>query len=163
LYEISLSREGETCFTAFCQAIEPRLRGDLLEICDWAGKLPGAVARIAAILHIASGAGGGISVNTVECAIKIGEYLLAHARAALGGVEANEDVQHAELVLNWLKSHGGRAKKRDLYRGLAGKFTRAKDLEAPLALLQERALSSSLKRRAPVVARQHTSARQCQA
>jgi replicative DNA helicase len=51
-------------------------------ITEWASKYPGAVARIAAILHVASGDAQVISREVAENAVKVGEFFAGHAMAA---------------------------------------------------------------------------------
>src|SRR5579884_2809324 len=52
---LELSYAAAARFVAFEEALEPRLgeNGDLAAIADWAAKLPGAVARLAGLLHVA--------------------------------------------------------------------------------------------------------------
>ncbi|MGI8477228.1 MAG: DUF3987 domain-containing protein, partial [Thermomicrobiales bacterium] len=57
---MSLSAEAEARFRAFETRLEPRLaeHGDLGYGADWVGKLAGASARIAGLLHAAEHAAG---------------------------------------------------------------------------------------------------------
>jgi len=52
-----LSDEAEALSEQFYNALEPRLGkdGDLEHMADWAGKLHGAVLRIAGLLHAVEG------------------------------------------------------------------------------------------------------------
>ncbi|MEU6217228.1 DUF3987 domain-containing protein [Streptomyces sp. NPDC047022] len=91
------------------QDVEPKLRpeGTLGHIDDWAGKYVGAVTRIAALLHLADRVTGHwgepIEASTIERAISIGEYYTAHALAAFDRMEADENTEKAELVLDWIR------------------------------------------------------------
>jgi replicative DNA helicase len=67
--------------------VEPQLApyGELSHVSDWGGKLVGAVARIAGLLHMALHYNAEpwesvIALETVEHAIQIGYYLIPHAR-----------------------------------------------------------------------------------
>jgi hypothetical protein len=91
--------------------IEPLLApgGELFSLAGWANKLAGAVARIAAILHVARAIGEGqrwnipVSRETVLAAIRLGrDYLLPHAKIAFGLMGADPRVSDAEKVLDWL-------------------------------------------------------------
>ena len=73
---------------------------------DWADKLPGNVARIAGLLHLAehgwAGAPRAVSASTMEVAVEIGDYLISHAQAALS--EAAGNPSRAAGVLRWLRA-----------------------------------------------------------
>jgi hypothetical protein len=108
---LRLSPEAAACFEQFERDLEPRLArwGDLAGIQDWAGKLAGAVIRLAGILHLAGQADERlhepaaqreehirrrerippfapwdtpISDATLTAAVAIAEYLVPHAQAA---------------------------------------------------------------------------------
>ncbi len=123
-------------------AIEPRLRpgSDLHHIADWANKLVGATIRIAALLHVAEHKAWGnlISVQTIESAIRIADYLVAHAKAAFDLMGSDPELDGARRVLDWLQ-HSPRPEftKRDAHTLLRGSFPKAVDLDSPLAVLQE--------------------------
>ena len=93
-------------FTEFRQRIESPLGefGELGGISDWAGKLPGAVARIAGLLHVAEyGLSGAIpdsiSMSTMRSAIQIGEYFIGHATIAFAIMGRDESTAMAEHIL----------------------------------------------------------------
>jgi replicative DNA helicase len=141
---LRLSPKAQARLIAFETALEPRLGefGDLGPISDWAGKLTGATARIAALLHLAEhgdeAAPWAIAVEeaTMIGAIAVAEYLLAHAQAAFGLMGADPTVEAARHVARWLIRVGvERISKRDLFQGVKGRFKRMDALEAPLALL----------------------------
>ena len=74
---------------AFERWLEPRIgsAGDLRSIKPWASKLAGAVARIAAVCHVAERAGPPltdweITANQMQRAIDTGHLLIPHALAA---------------------------------------------------------------------------------
>ncbi|MEI8375379.1 MAG: YfjI family protein [Planctomycetota bacterium] len=107
---LRLSDEAATCFQQFERDVEPRLGrlGDLADIQDWAGKLAGAVIRLAGILHLVEQAERRlhepaeqqeriahrermppftpwetpISGTTLAAAVTIAQYLIPHAQAA---------------------------------------------------------------------------------
>lgn len=146
-HELQLSVPARDRWYDFCRELEPRLaeNADLGPIADWAAKLAGAVARIAALLHIAEQAETRapwekpISRSTMEAAISIALYLAPHAKAAFSEMGADPAVADAKRILKWIES---RAKTsfsvRELFQALKGKFRRVAELEAPLTLLEER-------------------------
>ncbi|MFF3247378.1 DUF3987 domain-containing protein [Streptomyces sp. NPDC002870] len=106
---IKCSSPADQAIIKLQQDIEPKLRPDgaLGHIDDWAGKYVGAVARIAGLLHLgdraACGWGEAIEASTIERATVIGEYYTAHALAAFDRMEADENTEKAELVLDWIR------------------------------------------------------------
>lgn len=101
---------------------EPRLDpagGDLASVATWANRHPGRIARIAGLLHLATHSPAeAISVETFSAAARIGEYLAAHAVAALAHDPAAAMVDRTE---SWLAERVGEVVSvRDLHRGPAG-------------------------------------------
>jgi replicative DNA helicase len=130
---------------ALTEWIEARLGagGDLEHVADWAGKLAGACARIAGALHAAEHPrapwDAEVSADTMRRAIAIGEYLLAHARAALSSMGADPTLADAEHVLEWLRAREVRqVTRRDLWHAHRGTFQRSEMIEPALAVLAER-------------------------
>jgi hypothetical protein len=141
---LTLTPEARDSLQAFESWIEPQLAefGDLGGIADWAGKLMGAVGRIAANLHMASFAGTAtpwdmsISLGTVERAILIGKYLIPHAKAAFAEMGVDPVVQYAKVILRWLEhTKSDCFTKRDLHQAMKGTFKRVADLDQPLTVL----------------------------
>lgn len=73
---------------------------------DWTGKLPGQVARIAALIELADGGRveDGVSLQSVERAIEIGRRLIEHAMSMFGMIGANERDADALAVLRWIRA-----------------------------------------------------------
>ena len=142
-YELTLEANARGRLQEFEAWVEPQLSefGELGGITDWAGKIVGAVGRIAGILHMASLAGSRgwdyqISQEIVENAIQIGRYLIPHAKAAFAEMGADEFVGQARIILRWIEQNVPESfSKRDLHQALRGTFKRAEELERPLALL----------------------------
>jgi hypothetical protein len=109
---LPFSAEADQALAAFEEWLEPRLAPDeeLSSLAGWTNKLAGAIARLAGILHTAGGWTGEIlqfsrtiDKPTVEAAIRIGrDYLLPHAKAAFGLMDADERVADARRVLRWI-------------------------------------------------------------
>lgn len=110
-HELVLSDEAVAVQEVFNGLIEPRLdeMGDLAHMADWAGKLEGAVARIAGLLHVAEfGVRGSrrISGETYEAAMQIGCYLLDHAQMAFRVMTGQINAKDARAILAWATRHG---------------------------------------------------------
>jgi hypothetical protein len=117
---------------------------ELSFIPDWGGKLPGAVARVAALLHMFIHVDNAapweipISTDTVKRAIQIGQYLIDHARVAYASIGADPAVADAEYVLAWVKGTGNTSfSRRDAHQELRGRFKRVADIKPALTLLCE--------------------------
>jgi len=141
---LRLSSEAQGSVRHFEVWLEPQLSefGELGGMTDWAGKLAGAVGRIAGILHMALMANTPspwetpISPETVERAIRIGRYLILHAQAAFAEMGADAVVEQAKTILRWIEHQNARHfTKRDVHQALRGRFKRVEELDAPLALL----------------------------
>lgn len=139
------------------ETLEPQLapHGELGTISDWAGKLCGAVARIAGLLHVAEQGRSTaaweapIAASTMDNALRIGDYLTAHARAAFGIMSEDPQVDTARFILGWLRRKQLTSfRERDLHRNLMGnaRFKRVGSLRPALDLLEEQGL---LRRRPP--------------
>jgi hypothetical protein len=142
---VSFSSDSDNLMVEFQRRLEPRLGpdGDLFFIKDWAGKLAGAAARIAGILHVTFALEEGIpwqcpiEAKTVEAAICIAEdYLLPHAVAAFGLMGADRNLENAKRLLKWLKEEKRQTfSRRDAHRAIQSWIEKADDLEPVLKLL----------------------------
>jgi hypothetical protein len=118
IFKLPLSPKASELLHELRAEQEPRLApsGDLRPIADWAARHAGRVARIAGLLHLAQvpAPGNEISVGTMLRALAIGDYLLAHGKAALTGPDTL-----TQKALQWLtgRSH---VTVRDLHRGPMG-------------------------------------------
>jgi hypothetical protein len=138
------AQEGFQCFEAW---VEPRLAefGELGRMTDWGGKVAGAVARIAGLLHMADHVGTDapwdlpIPAATVDRAIRIARYLIPHAIAAFAEMGADEIVERAKAISRWIAHERLESfTKRDAHQSARSTFKRAADVDAPLAVLVER-------------------------
>ena len=141
-----MSPEAVERMLAFEAWVEPQLSefGALGSLTDFGGKLVGGVARIAGLLHMGEHAGREapwdslISLGTVERAIRIGEYLIPHARAAYATMGADAAIEDAKRVLAWVHRQGlSNFSKRQLFQDMKGYFKRVSQLEPALAVLEE--------------------------
>lgn len=108
---LALSTEARALWESFSEAIEPRMGadGNLGAIAEWASKLAGAVARIAALLHAASCAEAGrpvdgpVGAEAMASAVAIGEYLIPHALAVHDQMGADPVMEDARRLVAWLR------------------------------------------------------------
>lgn len=143
-----MNRDARRKMGEFVAWIEPQLAeatGQFGDMTDWAGKLAGAVARIAGVLHcMESSTRDGdagpwdeeIDGGTLDRACEIGRYLMPHARAADAEMGADPTVEEAKHVLRWIERKGIEAfTKREAFEGTKGRFGRVTALEPALNLL----------------------------
>lgn len=144
-YILSFSPAAYQRWVQFSEWLEPSL-GEYASygsMSDWAGKLSGAIVRIAGLLHMAEQFmtyKEPISVETLERAIAIGEYLLVHAKAAYIEMAADPRIADARYIWGWIEKYISEptVTKRDIYQGVKGRFKTVDLLNDPLALLAER-------------------------
>jgi hypothetical protein len=144
---LRLSNEAHNLLIQFMKELEPELGpgGTLDHISDWAGKLAGGIVRIAGLLHVSEHVTASnpwdlpISVDTLQRAIKIGQYFTPHAQAAFEEMAADPIIDSAKHILAWITAQRPMSfSKRDAYQALKGRFKRAEDLDAPFETLRER-------------------------
>ncbi|MFF1376765.1 YfjI family protein [Streptomyces sp. NPDC058308] len=143
---IQLSPEADQALIGYQKRVEPQLKargGALGHISNWAGKLAGAVARMAALLHLAEHLDRGhttpVTETTMRNAITLGEYFAAHALAVFDVMGADPTVARARAVLEALRAGGWEdVSRRDLFTKLSrSEFPNVADLEPATALLEE--------------------------
>ena len=104
---IHLSEEATAVLKKLYLDNERRFCTDLAEIADWAGKYVGAVLRIAGLLHTAEHHNfldfTEVSKQTMENAVRIGEYFLEHAKAAYSLMGADPVNKQSEYLLDAIK------------------------------------------------------------
>jgi replicative DNA helicase len=145
---LRMNPDAQRKMREFAAWIEPQLAeyGELGGMADWAGKLAGAVARIAGVLHciehVSKEAGEkdpwdeDINYQTVDRAVEIGGYLIFHARAAYAEMGTDPKVEEAKYVLRWIERKGvDTFTQREAFEGTKGRFRRVTALEPALDLL----------------------------
>ncbi|MDL2318487.1 DUF3987 domain-containing protein [Eubacteriales bacterium OttesenSCG-928-A19] len=138
---IRLSSEAYALSAGFADVLEPRLIDDLEAISDWAGKLHGAVLRVAGILHTMEhgrdAAAHEVSGRVMQNAILIGGYFLEHAKAAYSLMGADARVQDAKYILRQIsKNQQNTIARRTLLR-LCRRFKTVEAMDGGLSLLVE--------------------------
>jgi len=142
---ISLTYAAYEEWLEFSRVVERDLRegGRFENITDWAGKLPGAAARIAGLLHCVEYPSQPwstqISLETMQQALGLAAVFASHALKVFDLMGADKSLKGARKVWRWIKR--GRLqsfKKNECYNALKGSFPRVADIEPPLDILEER-------------------------
>lgn len=142
---MTLTDGAEKVFTEFRTALEPMLHpghGRLAPVADWASKLPGATARIAAALTLLEDPENDrIGEHVMDCAVVLAKWYCRHALKAFGAIHSTDGSQdHASQVLQWLVHKGARVVTvREVHKSLSGRqwVKSAAEIKAALALLAE--------------------------
>jgi len=123
LNTLRLTPEAHEAWDTFYNDVESSMRpgGDLEYLKDWGSKLPGAVARIAGLLHFAEygirACEEPISVSIVSDSCAIGSYYAEHAVNTFGLMKENPRVKTAKTILSYIQRHTPETfKGRDVLR-----------------------------------------------
>jgi hypothetical protein len=140
---LKFSPDAQKEWKAFQRSVEsmPRKDGVLANLPGWGSKLPGNVARVAALFHCVWH--GANVVNDLEIglpimsrAIQLGETLIPHALAVfeIAGANENRDIaMKLWRIIDGLRSPNFSA--RDAWHPLRGTYTRTLDVEGGFAVL----------------------------
>lgn len=143
---LTLAPAAYGSWAEFWKATEAQLRtgGRFEHVRDWGAKLPGAVARVAALLHVARYADGQpwerpLGLEDMAAAVAMGDVLAAHALAAFDAMGADDSMDGARAVLAWVRNRRLDAfTMRDCFNALRGRFKRVAELRPALDVLAER-------------------------
>ena len=143
---LRLSHEAYTEWHEFQRAIEAQMQPgrELEHFTDWAGKAPGAAARLAGVLHGIQHAHGtpwatDISTETMTDALEIMAVISRHSLAALDMMGADPSIAAARVVWDWIKrGRQDRFTVREAFNALRGTFPRVAMLREALEALEER-------------------------
>ena len=149
---ISLSYLAYEEWLDFSRWVEKDLRegGRFEFIMDWAGKLPGATARLAGLLHCVQHPQqpweSQIEIETMRQALGLGAIFSSHALKVFNLMGADKSLEGSRRVWRWIERGRFRSfSKRDCYNSLKGSFPRVADIESPLDVLEERNYVASTK------------------
>lgn len=143
---LKLDPRARDIWLTFAGTVEASMRpdGEMTHISDWANKISGGVARIAGLLHginyASTGdlAGQPVSAETMRSAVLIGEYLVAHTKAAFWEMGADPDIELARRIVGWVKSDGlSEFTKRDAHQRFKSSVHTADELDGPIRILEE--------------------------
>lgn len=109
-------------------------------ISDWTSKLPGAVARIAALLELAQAGLGAsqVGLDSMGRAIQLARLLIPHAQAAFGLLGTDAVDNDASAILKWVRA-GGRSEftRREAQKAQEGRFRSVDRLQKALERLEQ--------------------------
>lgn len=104
---VRLSEEAKDIFAAFFDHLHAfRIVGDLADVQGWVSKHGGIVARIAAILQLATDGGHEVSAENMQHAIGISGYFCQQVKIALGSAMDTSIRKKAEYLLQRIKGKG---------------------------------------------------------
>lgn len=138
---LTLSTDTHDLLLDLERDIEPRLRtdGDYGPIREWAGKLAGAVVRIAGLLHLAAAEEAvrtPIPAETFAAATRIGRYHVEHALAAHGLLGVDDDTDAVYLLDHITRRGHQEVSVRSLTTDLPrGRFGEAETVKAAVDVL----------------------------
>lgn len=143
-WSLYLSSAAGDYFRAYREQHESAMgaQGFYADIRDWAGKQPGAVLRIAGLLHLIQHdqpETKPIDLRTIQAAVEIMNYYAEHARIMYRLMHGKSAVDKARVVLNTIIDLGSPTTRREIHRALHNRiaFAKSADLEEPLAMLEE--------------------------
>ncbi|WP_367026229.1 DUF3987 domain-containing protein [Methylococcus sp. ANG] len=139
---LTFDADAKECWLSFAEEIERQHgAGNPLEhITEWTSKLPGAVARVAGLLHLAMQGPtvDVIGLDPVERATELGRLLIPHALAAFGLMGMAKQEEDAHALLRWLRAGQRRTfRARDAHQALRARFARKEQLDRALVTLEE--------------------------
>ena len=145
-HTLHLSAEAYAEWKEFSRYMETQMRPDqtLEHLTDWAGKCPGALARLAAVLHVAEHAGSPqpaleVPLETVKKAAELMISFIEHSKVAFDLMGADETLQSARAVWRWIKrNQHEQFIQRDCFNALRSPFPKMDLLKSALQILEER-------------------------
>lgn len=123
--------------------------GRFESISDWTSKLPGAVARIAALLELAEVGldADSVSSSAMERAIRLARLLIPHAQAAFGLLGTDSVDVDASAIVAWIRAtEQTDFSRRDCQKAQEGRFRSVDRLMKALARLEQRDVVREFKR-----------------
>ncbi|MGB5830675.1 MAG: YfjI family protein, partial [Thiohalocapsa sp.] len=143
---LRLSNEALKEWYDFAHSIEVQMQPgrEMEHFTDWAGKAPGAAARLAGVLHGIKHANGrpweaAITAETMTAALEIMAVIARHSLAALDMMGADPTIAATRLVWNWIeRGRQDRFTVREGFNALRGTFPRVAMLRGALEALEER-------------------------
>ena len=138
---LGLSDAAREVWLDFAQAIEDEQGdgGQYEAISDWTSKLPGAMARVAALLELAA---TGLHAKEVghpcmDDAITLGRLLIPHAQAAFALLGSDQVDVDADAVLRWARGRGEAVFLRsECHQAMSGRFRDVERLKKALDRLE---------------------------
>ena len=140
--ELTLTGTASDIYAQWDQHLENQLQpGQPLEhLSEWIGKLRATTIRIAALLHHAwHQTDDQLSPQTIQDAIDIANYYLAHAQKIADRWGSNPTIRAARTIHDWAqRNHHKTFSIRELYTANRRQFPTVDQTREPLQLLVER-------------------------
>lgn len=133
---------AEELWLDFAQEVEDQQGegGPLDSIRDWTSKLPGAVARVAALLELAAGGLGRdtVGMEAMHQAITLARLLIPHTKAAFNLLGADALEADAIAVLKWVRGNGlEEFTQREAQKGMEARFRSVDKLKRAIDKLRD--------------------------
>lgn len=146
LHVLRLSNEAYAEWHDFAKAVELQMQPgrELEHFTDWAGKAPGAAARLAGVLHGIKHAHAApwkeaITLETMSAALEIMAVITHHSLAAMNMMGADPTIAAAKHIWDWIeRGRLNRFTVREAFNALRGRFPRVAMLRDALHVLEER-------------------------
>lgn len=144
-YLLQIAPDAYREWADFHRDVEAELRpgGELELIADWGGKLHGAAARLAGLLHLVeydSPHLHPICLGTMQQALGLASVLTEHAKAAFALMGADPDIECAKHILAWIVNRRVDAfQAREAFKAVEGRYRKMEPVKAGLSILEERA------------------------
>ena len=144
-YHLKLELEAYREWLEYYRGVEASLRpgGELELIADWGGKLHGAAARLAGLLHLVEHDDpitNPIGLGTMKQAMGLATVFTEHAKAAFALMGADPNIECAKHILTWIQGHRiEEFKARDAFQAVKGRYLKMEMVKAGLSILEERA------------------------
>ncbi|MBZ0090959.1 MAG: DUF3987 domain-containing protein [Sulfuricellaceae bacterium] len=134
---IPFTEQALDCWIDFAEEIETQQGegGKLEGIADWSSKLPGAAARVSALLELAEVGlhAESVSHQSVARAVELGGLLIPHAQAAFGLLGADATEADASAIVKWLRENSsGYFKRSTCQKAMEGRFRTVDKLKKAL-------------------------------
>ena len=140
---LRFSPDAYDAWKEFQRSVETLMKdgGKLSRCKDWAGKLPGAVARIAGVFHCVISEPTQtvvITGDTMERSLTLATTLIDHALAVFDLMERDTEIENAQKILSWIRKQGqGTFTVRDCFCAHQSRFGRVNKIHPSLRLLEE--------------------------
>lgn len=139
---LALTDPAREVWLDFAEEIERQQgeRGELESIADWSSKLPGAAARIAALLELADVGvtAESVSLESTEKALKLCRLLIPHAQAAFGLLGTDATDAAAKAVVKWARDSGRVSfSKSECQKANEGRFSPVSKLDKAIERLEQ--------------------------
>ena len=141
---LSLSRDAWQEWKDFQRMIEHDMRegGRFEHLKDWASKLPGAMARVAGLLHCAEHDFPNmeeIGVNAIKRSLSFGAILCEHALVAFDVMGGDPELSKARKIWRWIENNRHiRFSARECFASLRGTFKKMDVIDPAFGILLER-------------------------